>query len=367
MSKIRLGLQTVFIILMAYIGYQHQAFGGGPNGVPPLDAYCPFGALETLPFYLLSGNYLQKTASSNFWLLTSLIITTFLAGAVFCGWICPLGGLADWLYKLRQKVFTRKIEPSPSVAKVLSYSRFVMLAGIVYFSWMLNKLWFEEYDPFKQIFHMNVEGTTGWLVIAAFVVMSLTIERSWCRFLCPLGAFTGLLSRLALFDIERDSSCISCNKCNRTCPGGIEVSAINRMQDTRCIKCLQCVQVCPVKSLAFKAGISGIAARVKPLALALLGVAVFTTILGFAQLSGTWNAKSPNMPVSAQITNPVEIKGWMKWSDVISALKLNEQQLLKELGLPETIDKNKTVKEIRKEYNVSEEQLRQSIEKLQKK
>lgn len=85
MNKIRLALLTGFIILATYLGFRHQVIGGGPTGVPPIDAYCPFGGLETLPHYLTTGSFLQKTAPSNFWLLVAVIVTTLLAGALFCG------------------------------------------------------------------------------------------------------------------------------------------------------------------------------------------------------------------------------------------------------------------------------------------
>ncbi|MCE5284596.1 MAG: 4Fe-4S binding protein [Pelosinus sp.] len=363
MNKVRLGIQTVFIGLMFYIGYRHQIVGGGPSGAPPLDAYCPFGALATLPTYITTSNFLQKTASSNFWLMLALIITTLFAGAVFCGWICPLGGLSDWFYKIRQKFFVRKIEIPPQTAKVLSYGRFIMLGGIVYFSWVLNRLWFEEYDPYKQIFHLNVESITGWLIIFGFVSISLLVERAWCRFLCPLGAFAGLISRFSVFQIERDQYCINCKKCDRTCPSGIEVSQITRMEDTSCSKCLQCVSVCPVKSLEVRAGFSSVLSKVKPLTFALVSVAVFVGIVGAAQMSGFWNAKSPSIKAVAQLTSVSEIKGWMKWSEVIAVFGVNEEQIITELGLSETLNRNKTIKEIGKEYGFSEEKVRQAIEK----
>ena len=364
MSKVRLGLQAFFMILLAYLGYRHQAVGGGPLGAPPIDAYCPFGALETLPTFLLSGSYLQKTAPSNFWLMVTLIVTTVLAGAVFCGWICPLGGLSDWLYKLRCRLTNRKIEFSPAIDRLLSYGRYLMLAGIVYFSWLLNKIWFEDYDPFKLIFHMNVESATGWLIIAAFVAISVIIERAWCRYLCPLGAFTGIISLFSIFAIEREHSCIHCKKCDRKCPVGITVSTAGRLRDTRCIQCLECVNVCHVNSLAVKTGRGGILQNVKPTTFAVLSVVLFVSILGTVQVSGGWDAKSPSIKAVSQIRSASEIKGWMKWSDIISSLNINEKQLLSDLGLPDNLDRNKTVKDIRKDFGIDEEKFRRTVDRL---
>ncbi|MCX7970570.1 MAG: 4Fe-4S binding protein [Negativicutes bacterium] len=105
MRQTRLATQILFVLGALYTGYRHQLVGGGPGGAGPLDAYCPFGALETLPTYLFFGSFLAKTAFSNFWFLLALLATIFLVGSVFCGWICPLGSLGDWLYRIRDKFF----------------------------------------------------------------------------------------------------------------------------------------------------------------------------------------------------------------------------------------------------------------------
>ena len=367
MKTVRLTFQTGFMAFAAFLGYRHQVLGGGPAGVPPIDAFCPFGALETAPLYLTTGSFLQKTAPSNFWLLGAIVLVTLLFGSVFCGWICPLGTLSDWLYKFRKAIFPNALAISAKVTDILSYGRLLTLAGIVYFSWLLKKLWFEEYDPYKTIFHMNVEGATGWLIIGMFVVASLMVERAWCRFLCPLGAFNGLLSHFSFWNIERDqATCIHCNKCDRLCPTGILVSDKERLTDSRCIKCMQCVDACPTKALSIAPANKSFPV-IKPLVAGVVGVVLFLGVVAAAQVTGGWNAKSPSYKVAAQITHPSEIKGWMKWSDAAAAFQVDESVLLSELGLPQTVDRNRTVKDIRKDYGLSEEAFRQTIEKLRKK
>ena len=367
MNRIRLLFLTVFIFIAAYLGYRHQVIGGGPAGVPPIDAYCPFGALETLPLYLTTGSFLQKTAPSNFWVLAAVLAGVLFAGAIFCGWICPLGALAEWLYKLRLLFYKQKLEIQPRLAVWLSYGRFAMLAGIVYFSWILKRLWYEEIDPYKTIFHMNVEGLTGWLIIAAFVCASLMVERAWCRFLCPLGAFIGLGARCSAFKIERSMACVHCHKCDVVCPAGITISEAARLRDTRCIKCMQCIAHCPVGALTLRSRLKGLVGTLKPLTTGIIGVILFVGVLGFAQLSGAWNAKSPSIHATVQLMYPAEIKGWMIWSEVAAAFDIEEKTLLQELGLPENLDRQRSVKSIRGEYGISEKVFRQAVETLRRK
>lgn len=202
--KFRYGVQGFFVLLFAYIGWRHQAVGGGPAGAPPLDAFCPFGGVETLPLYLTSGQFLAKTAPANVVALAAVLLVTLLGGAVFCGWFCPLGALGEWLYKLRLKIFRREIKLPAAAERVLPYGRYAVLGIIFYMTWKTSKLWFSDYDPFKQIFHMEVENAAGWVVIGLFAAGSLLVERAWCRFLCPLGGIVGMVSRFSLLKINRD-------------------------------------------------------------------------------------------------------------------------------------------------------------------
>ena len=57
---------------------------------------------------------------------------------------------------------------------------------------------------------------TVQLIIAGFVLISLAVERAWCRWFCPLGIFNGLMGKLSLFKIRRnEAACIHCGACSR--------------------------------------------------------------------------------------------------------------------------------------------------------
>ena len=62
----------------------------------------------------------------------------------------------------------------------------------------------------------------GMLLIATLFVRNL-----YCRFLCPLGAFLGVLSNLTVFRIKRWSECNTCRICEKACEWG----AIRRAED----------------------------------------------------------------------------------------------------------------------------------------
>lgn len=368
MKYLKVMIQAFFVVLMAYIGYRHQIFGGGPQGTAPIHAYCPFGALEALPTYLLSGNLIQKTAFSNFWLFGMVLVITILFGTVFCGWICPLGAVGEWLYSIRRMVYKRKFYIPQKAEHILAYGRYVMLGFIMYMSYSVGKLWFERYDPFTLIFHTNVETTIGWVIIGLFVIASLLVERVWCRFLCPLGGLLSIFGKFSIFKIVRDTSnCLNCKKCSGVCPVGIDVANSQTVSKANCISCYRCVKSCPKENiLSVKSRITAFGS-LKPVVVGFLAVAILGGAWGLVYTSGQWNPKNPQVKAASQIKNEDEIKGWMKWSEVMSSLKVNESKLIQELRLPENFDRSTTIKQMEKEYKFSEEQLREAIKKYRAK
>ena len=83
--------------------------------------------------------------------------------------------------------------------------------------------------------------------------MNLVIPRFFCRVLCPLGAFLGVLSRFALWRIDRDlTKCTDCNLCLRHCEGASDPQAALRKSE--CFVCFNCIDDCPEDALSVPAG-----------------------------------------------------------------------------------------------------------------
>ena len=61
-------------------------------------------------------------------------------------------------------------------------------------------------------------------------------------------------SRFALLRMRVDeAACVSCGKCRRPCPMGLDISVTGRRGENAagCIHCLRCVEECPQKALKF--------------------------------------------------------------------------------------------------------------------
>jgi len=242
--------QIGFLIFILAASVRH---GLAEEGTASIDALCPFGGLETLWSMLVDGQYIPKTHPSNIVLGIGLLVGVIVAGAAFCGWICPFGTLQDGLTWLRRKLHLRQLRIPEKTDRWLRYARFVILGLILYKTIATVKLWFAGYDPYRTIFGLGwifefnlAEQWPAYLIALLVIVFSFWVQRAWCKYLCPLGGALSLLGHLSFLRIRRSTeACKGCAVCDTPCPVGIVVSRANPRVSTNCIGCLACVEACP--------------------------------------------------------------------------------------------------------------------------
>lgn len=209
---------------------------------------CPIGSLqhfmiiERIPFFLIG--------------FFTLIGGFF--GRMVCGWICPIGWLQEMIHKI----------PSPKLKirfRPLRYLKYVILVVLVllipYFTkdpWF-SKLCFvgtiEAGIPLG-MFDEEIRGMIGSffflkLVITAGLLTSfIFIKRSFCRFLCPLGAIYSIFNRFSFLHMKVDEGCTKCNRCQDLCP--VDIQIYEEPNSAECIRCLECTACSHVSLCAGK-------------------------------------------------------------------------------------------------------------------
>jgi polyferredoxin len=244
--------QAGFGLFIVISSIRHHLVTG--DHLASIDAYCPFGGFATLWRWISSGGlFVQKTHQSNLVLMLGLVVGVLLAGGAFCGWICPFGAMQDLLDWIRRKMRLPEIKVPARLDRILTYGRYVTLAGILYATIASVKLWFADYDPYRTIFGLGwlfefnlAEQWPAYVVALAIVVGAFLIPRFWCRYLCPLGGVISLLGNFSLLRIRREASdCMGCAVCNTPCPVKIDVAKADPAVSADCIGCLECVEACP--------------------------------------------------------------------------------------------------------------------------
>jgi polyferredoxin len=230
-----------------------------------------------------------------------IVAGTIVIGRFYCGWICPLGTLNHIFssYKPERKgkrrvdanhykkwmsvkyyllfgliaasLFTSLqtgiLDPIPFLVRSLAVS---ILPGLnVGLRGALDALyetnigalqWFA--DAGYRVFGSNILSFKpqyyhfGFLLGALFLTVAIlnrVITRFWCRGVCPLGAFMGLLSRFSIYGMEKDNSkCDDCNRCLLHCQGACDPQGKVPWRQAECHLCFNCEVACPEDVIRFK-------------------------------------------------------------------------------------------------------------------
>ncbi len=218
-----------------------------------IHSVCPLGGLESTYSLATKGSFISKIHPSALVMLVLSLVITLLFGSVFCGWICPFGTAQELIGRIGKKLFPKtfnRVIPQ-KVDKILRFIRYPVLAIILYYTAVAGKLIFEGYDPFYALMNIFSDEilTTAYLVLGVTVVLSLFIERPFCKYACPYGAVVGVASKFSIFKLRRDkTSCVNCKLCDKACPMNIEVSSLETVNSHQCISCYKCTsgETCPV-------------------------------------------------------------------------------------------------------------------------
>jgi polyferredoxin len=253
--------QTAVFLFILGIALRHLVIGEATGAaVASWEAYCPFGGLETMIAYFRSGTLVSHTHLSNLIILGAVLLTALVARNSFCGWLCPFGFMQDvtssfsaFVQKrvpgVRKAVRALKTKGAPLAVldRYLRFFKYVVLAwavmGAAYYGFMV----FREVDPWAGLWGLlELSFGLGAVVLIVTLAASLFVERPWCRYACPLGAATGLVSKLSPFYLKRESeACKACAICTKACPMGLPVHTSTTIKSADCIGCLECVDECP--------------------------------------------------------------------------------------------------------------------------
>jgi polyferredoxin len=188
-------------------------------------------------FGLFGGNLPVFRQNLSWYLLAIVtIVSTVLWGRVYCGRLCAFGAFTQLLDRVAPNRWQIKIPRA--LERRASLIKYGILAGaIAYFLATRDPLFYPYIEPFW-MFGIYGKTLPLWIGLASLLVFSLFVRNAYCRFLCPLGAALGLLSKLTVFRIKRWKECTHCRICEKACEWG----AIRGPQIvmTECVRCDDC-------------------------------------------------------------------------------------------------------------------------------
>jgi polyferredoxin len=299
LSNIRRAVQILVFAIFIVILIQTVS---PPETLLPVDFILRIDPLAAISTGLASRD--MGNLAGRFLPAVVLVVMTILLGRFFCNWACPLGTTLDvWdriLGRRRKAGRMVQIEHSARLRKAKYYLLAFFLVAAVFSTqaaWLMdplpiatrsygvavypyathiaksvlgplwevpvvNRISEPVYAFLKQhVFFPNPDlgyqtitalHHITFLVFAGILALSFLAPRFWCRYLCPLGAMLGLLSKVSLlrWRVNKDR-CTECNRCVRECKTGAILPRADGYLVQECVECMNCIDVCPEDAVSF--------------------------------------------------------------------------------------------------------------------
>ena len=189
-----------------------------------------------------------------------LFVSALFLGRGFCGWVCPIGGLQEACFMVKDKRLT---------GKKIDWIKWVMWGpwiGLLVFL-VIKAGGFRSIMPLYLMEKgISVSEPTGYinffLVLMVIVLLAFSVgRRTFCHTTCWIAPFMILGRKLrnifrwpSLRLKSEKEKCTSCMKCTKSCPMSLDVNDMvqrEKMENTECILCGTCIDVCPEDVISY--------------------------------------------------------------------------------------------------------------------
>jgi len=158
------------IILILVVAVFRMLFSKGYT--PDFEAYCPFGGVQALGSYLTMNSLSCTMTSMQIMMGIILFAGIVLFSRLFCGYICPLGTIGEWIGKLGEK-FKIRFTLTGVADYALRFLKYALLFVTFYFTLKSSELFCKKFDPYYATmsgFNSDVVVLWASLAILALVV-----------------------------------------------------------------------------------------------------------------------------------------------------------------------------------------------------
>lgn len=203
----------------------------------------------------------QNIVTGSVIVFAAQFVASLFLGRLFCGWLCPGGGVQE---------IVAPVQPKP-----LSRTGARWIKWIIWVPWCAFLLYLllsgagDTTVDFTAFTHGGISLTdlsgyiVYYLVLTAFLVLAFTLgRRAACHTICWIspfmiigGSIRKAIGLPALHLATRPQACIECSRCSEVCPMSIQVQetiSVGALTHSDCILCGECVDVCPKEVISYR-------------------------------------------------------------------------------------------------------------------
>lgn len=211
--------------------------------------------------YLIIEGAKQHIINGSFIVFVSMLVLSMFLGRVWCGYFCPAGGIQECAQRINDK------PAKQGKRDMIKYVIWVLWIAGVTITFILGKN-DVTINPFFQTDH-GISVSNIYCYVIYYGVMFLIVfpalvhgKRAQCHYICwmapfmVIGSTVGRWLHIPQLHVEADKKkCISCGRCNKACPMGLDVKTMvaegKCAKCSECIECGACIDECPKDVLKF--------------------------------------------------------------------------------------------------------------------
>lgn len=211
--------------------------------------------------YLIFMAAFQHIINGSFILFTLMFLFGMFFGRLWCGYLCPAGGMSECFESFQTK------EPKQGWRNYLKYAIWLVWVSGIVVCHIFGK---GDYtiQPFFMTDHgISVSNIYSYIVYYGIVFLFLIPaiifgKRANCHYICWMAPFmifgvkAGQALHLPQVKIKAKSEgCTGCQRCHKVCPMSIDVPSFVKtgtVKTAECILCGSCVAVCNSNVLNYK-------------------------------------------------------------------------------------------------------------------
>jgi len=211
--------------------------------------------------YLIIQGAMEGIVSGSFIVFVCMLFGSIFFGRIFCGWLCPMGGMQECLFLVNEKA------PKQGWKNNIKYVIWVIWIIAISICFIFRK---EEISI--DFFYMTDHGISiaeiyNYIIYYGVIFLILLPavlfgKRIFCHYFCWMAPFMVIGTKMRRFlhlpglhiKVKHENACVSCGKCNKVCPMGIKVSEVvseGQVKSMECILCGACIDGCPKKVLSY--------------------------------------------------------------------------------------------------------------------
>src|SRR6202142_3642660 len=196
-QTLRRAVQLAFFALNAWIGIEFYLFvryyepGGRSmwaSRPPGVEGWLPIASLMNLKVLLLSGQ-MPRLHPAGMFLLIAFLAASWIFRKSFCGWLCPVGTVSEYLWRLGHQTFGRNFRLPRKLDIGLRSLKYLLLALFFYAVASMSVPAIHAFlegpygivDDVKMLNFFRFLGVTGGTVVALLGGDSVFGQNFWCR------------------------------------------------------------------------------------------------------------------------------------------------------------------------------------------